>query len=368
MRTITRGSMLAALLAAVALTAACAGAPELRDATPVAGARPATAPSTTKSPTTTVPAAPPSGVAHAAARTESRIGGCPVFPRDHFLNATNVDRLPVHPDSNRWTAYLARGGTAARLGVPSSSVWEGSRGGMPFNVVDSRQTGFSRVVLSPDWTATSHRGGYPIPKDPMVEGYPGVAFDKHLLMVDVADCTGYELIQYEPTTYRLIGLHTAMAGTRYRLDDGDHTAYTTNAAGTPMIGQYAMADEVVAGRLAHVIGFCTDELSSKVVWPARSSDGKDRSPDAPPMGTWLRLKADVDLRKFSGQARTIAEALRRHGMVLTDTCGHQFALFGESSSRWNATELAQLRNLTARNFEVVDPTPMKRSNSSFRIN
>jgi hypothetical protein len=360
MRTITRtkagaiGMVLAALF-----TGACSPAPEVREDTK---------PNLTFAPssTTTLPVAGPAP-SFAASATRTSVEGCRIFPPDHFLNAQNIDRLPVHPRSADWTASLAKGG--ARLGVPSSDIWQGARSGMPFNVVDSRTTPMSNVMLNPNYIGLDiqHTGGYPIPAQPRIEGYPSAQWDKHLLMIDVADCSAYELIGYEPATFRLFGFHSALSGVRYDLNSSERPVLTTNSAGTPMIGQYAMADEVISGNLAHVLGFCTNEISPRHEWPARASDGKSAAADAPPMGTWLRLKGDVDVRRFTGQARTIAEALRNHGMVLTDTCDGDFGLFGESSDQWIAAEMNQLRTLSPLQFEAVDTSPMRRSTTSFAV-
>jgi hypothetical protein len=299
------------------------------------------------------------------------IAGCSTHPRDHFLNASNVDELPVHPMSDTWVEFL--GGDATPLEQPPSSktfVTDGGvvlRGGMPINVVDSRTTPRSKVVFNTAYSTSSYTGGYPIPLRPLVQGHPGVAWDRHVLILDTADCNAYEIIGYEPLAYEAFGVHTGLVGVRYRLDTVAQPRFTTNAARTPMMGQYLMHDEVANGRVDHPIGFCSDRIGTGFIWPARNSDGLVRSTDAMPMGAWLRLRGDVDIEQFTGQARTIVEALREHGTLLTDTCGGRFALLAENSVNWIDAETAQLRALRASDFEVVDVTPMKVSDDSFQI-
>jgi hypothetical protein len=128
-----------------------------------------------------------------------------------------------------------------------------------------------------------------------------------------------------------------------------------------------MGDEVEAGRVEHPIGFCSDTVGTEHVWPARTSDGVHEGLGAAPMGTWIRLRGDFALERFTGQARPIAEGLRRHGAILTDTCGQRLGILAENSDRWIDTELDQIRALTAADFEVVDATPMMRSEESFAI-
>lgn len=299
------------------------------------------------------------------AKGDRTIGGCKVFPRDHFLNAREVDTLPVHPRSAEYVRFL--GGKDTPIKVPRSTLWEGSRPGMPINVVDSRQIGMSEVQLNTGWSSRGWFGGYPIPKNPRIQGDPGAAWDRHLLIVDVADCTAYELIQYDPLIHRLTGLHTAMSGVRYSLSTTDMPLKTTNVANTPMIGQYVMVDEANSGKVEHLIAFCSSTTGKGVTWPARMSDGQWDRPDAPPIGTWMRLRLDVPIGHLKGQARAIAEAMREHGLVLTDTCGHRFSVLGENSPHWNKSEMAALAKLTVADFEAVDASLMKRSDDSFRI-
>jgi hypothetical protein len=238
---------------------------------------------------------------------------------------------------------------------------------MPINVVDSRITGFSDVMINPSASSKAYRGRYPIPPNPKVQGHPSAQWDKHLLMVDVADCTVYELIQYDPLIVALTGRHSALSGTRYPLDSVEWPGITTNSPNTPMIGQYVLHQEVVDGDVRHPIGFCTDSISTAHQWPARASDGRVDSPSAMPMGAWIRLRSDADLAGFGPGARTVARALREHGAVLTDTCSHDFHLMAENSSRWNDDDLQALRSLTAADFEVVDVRPMQADAGSFRI-
>ena len=351
-----------ALIIGLALiSGACAASPESDDAV---ASKPSTPPVTApvNAPTTSVATNP--NLSFVASATTAKIGDCQLFPPDHYLNATNVDRLPVHPKSAQWTSFLARNGRTMK--APSPNIWNGARPGMPINVVDSRTQPMRNVVLDDSWTAHNYKGAYPIPSAPKLEGYPSAEWDRHLIIVDVADCSAYELIQYDPIL-GAFGIHKALSGVRYSLTSTDRPRITTNAADTPMVGQYAMVDEVRSGRIAHALAFCTTDLASSYVWPARRSDGKLSADTAPPMGAWLRLKSNVDLSKFTGQARVIAEALRRHGMILTDTCGHQMSLMAENSDQWNSKEMEQLSRLTATQIEAVETQHMVRSTTSFAV-
>ena len=359
------------LSALAVLAAGCAATPDnLSDS---AGDTTATAPLRDGTPTTaatptTRPARPPAGVPASTFRSATApqsLGGCSLHPADHFLNATNVDTLPVHPESATWLAGI--GGDSAILKFPSSRIWESARSGMPINVVDSRIIGFTNVAMNPWGSSRSYRGPYPIPANPKVQGAPSAQWDKHLLIIDVADCSAYELIQYDPVIVALTGVHSALNGSHYPLDTTDFPYITTNAPQTPMIGQYVMRSEVLAGDVDHAIGFCSNRISTKFQWPARRSDGLVTSSDAMPMGTWIRLRSDADTSGFGPGASTVARALREHGAVLTDTCAHPFHLMAENSSGWNDSDLQALRTLNANDFEVVDSASMRADTTSLRI-
>lgn len=305
-------------------------------------------------PVTTTPR--PTANTFRATTVTARMAGCQMFPRDHVLNAVNVDQLPVHPRSAEWLAHM--GGSATPLRFPTSRIWESARGGMPFNIVDSRQIGFSRVFINAVY-GNSYTGPFPLPSRPMVQGHPSAQWDRKVIVLDTAGCVGYEIIQYDPLIAELTGRHNGIGGARYTLDTSARPTTWTTASRLPVLGQHVLVDEARAGRVDHVIGFCSDRISPTHQWPAAASDGID--PAAMPMGAWIRLRSDVDTSAFGPGSRAVAEALRARGAVLTDTCAHRFHLFGENSPDWNDADLQMLRSLTAADFEVVDPTPMRMS-------
>lgn len=351
LRTITLGLGLTALVAA-----GCSAAP---DGAVEAPPRPVLRPSTTTIPG---PAPAPAGQ-HRLSATVARIGDCSMFPPDHYLNAVNIDQLPVHPRSNTWLNDMGR---STKVNFPSSKVWDGARSGMPVNVVDSRETGFTAVMMNPFWPSSYYGGKYPLPSSPKVQGYPSAQWDRHLLIVDTADCMAYELIQYDPLLGAL-GMHSALSGARYPLTSTDRLPTATNAPKTPMLGQYVLADEVAAGEIPHVMAFCSDRISTRSVWPAKASDGAVAGDGTLPMGAWLRLRDDVDTSRFGPQSATVAEALRERGAVLTDTCGHRFHVMAENSSAWDDADLASIEALDMDDFEVVDASGLAADGTSFRI-
>ena len=301
--------------------------------------------------------------------TTATLGGCRVFPADHYMNATNVNSLPVRAESAAWLNSI--GGASTNLVAPSSNIWQGSRPGTPMNIVDSRSTGFKPVTFGHDWSAKSYLGPYPLAAAPVLQGAPNLsgAWDKRLMVVDSAECMAYELIQYNQVWNGTSFNRNALAGARYPLNSNDMPLGTTNAPNTPMIGQYVLNSEVKSGTIPHVMAFCSQNtrISTNSLWPARKSDGFNTAADAMPMGTWIRLGSNIDPSSFTGGTRVIVEALQTRGAILTDSCAHQFSLLAENSADWNNADMAQLTRLTPADFQVVDSAIMKVSDSSYAV-
>ena len=70
------------------------------------------------------------------------------------------------------------------------------------------------------------------------------------------------------------------------------------------------------------------------------------------MGLRLRLKAGYGLGGFSGPARTIAEAMKRYGLIVADN-GSNWYFSGSSDRRWDDENLNQLKRIPGSAFEVV---------------
>lgn len=239
---------------------------------------------------------------------------------------------------------------------------------MPLNVVDSRTTR-AIDVEGGTYAYASDLRGHPIPASARLEGWPTIAWDRHMLIVDTATCTASEFFHVTPPWENLTG--------RWRADTAIKTDLRSN---TPRAGGSAMAsglsllagmiryDEVASGRINHVVSITVPTIKdAPPVWPATRSDGRSKLTHAPAMGTWLRLRADIDLSALRPQARIVARALQEHGAIISDTNNHGLALAGEPDDRWDDEDLATLGTLSAQDFEVIDPTAMKVRDGSHQI-
>ena len=127
---------------------------------------------------------------------------------------------------------------------------------------------------------------------------------------------------------------------------------SADAAGLPIFPGLVRYDEVAAGRLEHAIRVTFESTRDAWVHPASHCAGDTASSGAPPMGLRLRLKAGYGLGGFSGHARTIAEAMKRYGLIVADN-GSNWFFSGSSDRRWDDENLNQLKRIPGSAFEVV---------------
>jgi hypothetical protein len=289
------------------------------------------------------------------------LGGCQAFPDppaslsptapslpDEAAWNQDVSRAPVAPSSAATIAYIdAHGGDFLHPDFGSPRAY-----GFPYAVV-----GAGQPRLPVHYTAygdESDPGPFPIPAGAPVEGGARSDGDRHVIAVDRSSCTLYEL-------YRGFFSHSgrphwnADAGTRWDLGSTalrPDSWTSADAAGLPIFPGLVRYDEVAAGKLEHAIRVTFDSTRDAWVHPASHCAGDTADPDAPAMGTRLRLKAGYGLGGFSGGARTIAEALKRYGMIVADN-GSNWYFSGTSDRRWDDENLDQLKRIPGSAFQVV---------------
>jgi hypothetical protein len=175
-----------------------------------------------------------------------------------------------------------------------------------------------------------------------------------VLVVDRARCVLYEL-------YRAFfvsrgrdhwnadsGVSWNLRSTALRRD-----SYTSaDAAGLPVFSGLVRFDEVKRGRIDHAIRVTFESTRDAWIHPASHCAGDTSNPNAPPMGTRLRLKAGYGLGRFSGAAKVIARALKRYGFIVADN-GSNWFFSGTSDRRWPDENLNQLKRIPGSAFEVV---------------
>ena len=134
----------------------------------------------------------------------------------------------------------------------------------------------------------SDPGPFPIPKGAPVEGGNGSDGDRHVLVVDRAGCTLYELYRafFVRAGRSLTGTPTPGVAWDLRSTALRPDSWTSaDAAGLPIFPGLVRYDEVAAGQLEHAIRVTFDSTRNAWVHPASHCAGDTSDPSAPPMGT-----------------------------------------------------------------------------------
>jgi len=283
------------------------------------------------------------------------IAGCPVFPPDNPWNQ-RVDGLPVAKNS----ATLIRSiGLDAHFHADfGSGMWDGGPIGIPYVVVGGHQR---RVPVRFHYASESDRGRYPLPRDAPIEGGPQATGDRHTIVVDRDACKAYELYDARPVR----GGRSWRAGSgvvwNLRSNRLRPPRWTSaDAAGLPLLAGLARYDEVASGAIRHALRFTAPRTRTAFLWPARHESGQSRSRALPPMGLRVRLKRSVSLRGLPRQARIIALAMKRYGLMLADN-GAPWYVSGAPDPRWIGRQLHSLDRLSGRDFEVVSTAALSRA-------
>ena len=298
----------------------------------------------------------PSDPASAAA---SPAGTCPIFPADNVWHA-DVSRLPVLANSATLVASI--GASAAVHADFGSGSWDGGPIGIPVTTVPAGQ---AAVPVSFQYRSESDPGPYPVPANAAVEGGPSSDGDRHVIVFDPAHCRDYELFAARPAG----GGWQAGSGAVFDLrGDALRPAGWTSAdaAGLPILAGLVRYDEVAAGRIDHAIRVTVPHSRNSYVWPARHAASSSADPALPPMGLRLRLKASVNLAGLPAQARIVAQAMQRYGVIVADN-GSPWYISGEPDQRWSNDALHALGGLHGSDFEALDTAGLMADQSSARV-
>jgi hypothetical protein len=264
---------------------------------------------------------------------------CTVFPAGNVWN-TPVDGLPVLAGGATYIDTIGRTDTFHM----DFGSWSGY--GIPYQVVDAATP---RSAVTFDYADESDPGPYPIPASPLIEA----GSDRHMLLVDRDACRLYELYAVRRT---VAGGWTAGSGAIWDLGSNAlrPAGWTSaDAAGLPMLPGLVRYDEVASGEINHALRFTAPATRRSYVYPARHFASDSTSASLPPMGLRLRLSATADLSGLSHDARVIAVALQRYGMILADN-GSPWYVSGMSDPRFSDDVLHELDRFTGNDLQVVD--------------
>lgn len=276
------------------------------------------------------------------------VGGCDVFPADNAWN-TPIDDAPVHADSAAIVSRIQS--TGGRL---HPDFGENPLYGIPYVVVPP-----SQPVVPITYTAygdESDPGPFPVPLDAPVEGGQSSDGDRHVLVVRAGTCELFELYR----AFRSGSGWQADSGARFDLDSNALRPLgwtSADAAGLPILPGLVRYDEVAAGEIRHAIRVTFARTRRGYILPATHFASSSDDPDLPPMGMRFRLKASFDVSSLTGQARVIATAMQRYGLIVADN-GSNWYFQGAPSLGWDDDDLGQLKSIDGSWFEAVDSGPV----------
>ena len=270
--------------------------------------------------------------------------GCPIFPGTNVWNK-RVDALPVDPHSADYLSNIPQG-----IGVhPDFGSFQGY--GIPINVVGGSQ---KRKRVRFRYKDQSDHVGYPIPKHPKIER----GSDAHMLIVDRGHCRLYELFAAHKTAS---GWHAGSGATwDLRSNHLRPAGWTSaDAAGLPILPGLVRWNEVRKGVIDHALRVTMPETCKGFIYPARHQAGSQSDcSQYPPMGLRVRLRGDYPVQNLPRQARVIAIAMQRYGIIVADN-GTEWFVQGASNAHFNDDGLHHLNEITRADFVVVDTSTLR---------
>ena len=274
-----------------------------------------------------------------------------IFPADNAWNR-DISTEPVDPNSAN---LIASCGATRSLHPDFGTEYDGVPWGIPYVTVRGDQP---RVPVSFYYADESDPGPYPVPPNAPIEGGVGSSGDRHVIVLDVDNWKLYELFDARPVN----GGASWSAGSGAIFDLSSNALRpagwtSADAAGLPIFAGLARYDEVASGALRHALRFTCPTTRRAYVPPARHYASSQTSPNLPPMGMRVRLKASVDISTFPSDVQVILTALKKYGMILADN-GGGFFVSGAPDPRWNDANIDTMKRIKGSDFEVVLMTGM----------
>jgi len=217
----------------------------------------------------------------------------------------------------------------------------------------------------------------PVPADANIEGSADLSCDPsrntdgqgdcHLLVAERDEQKLYEIYQGNQTGDSITanGFFVWDLNKAYPDDLRGDQCTSADAAGFPIAALTPTADEVASGAVNHALRFIlpNDRMKAEAyVHPATHAGGPESTEaDAPPYGVRFRLKPDFDESGYTEPQKVILEALKKHGMLLSD--GGDIALtFADdrtSTAKWAdlGIDAQTFSGIDVDQFEVVELGP-----------
>lgn len=299
-----------------------------------------------------------------------------LFPSDNWWNV-RVDTAPLDPRSADIVGWI---GTTRGM----HPDFGGDDTGNPpaiYGMVHFSVPGTQPLVPVPfdygdsDAGAPGRPPGYPIPPEAKTNakwiegGYPGNANpggDKHMLIVDRDNRLLFELwnLRCAPTGSPSCSW-AAGSGAAWSLDTNARRPFgwtSADAAGLAILPGLVRYSEVYSGTpISHAFRVTTRGVNG-FVYPASHDATTSTNPNAPALGTRLRLRQDFTLSSYPSGATAadraamdrVVAAMKTYGLIVADT-GSDMYVSGAYDTRWNnGVWNPFFSRIKAGDFEVVE--------------
>ena len=245
-----------------------------------------------------------------------------------WLASLDASTTDLHPD------YGPSGNRKAPYGIPSVVVSPSQR----------------LIPIKFQYASQSDEGPYPFSASTPIEH----GSDHHAIMVNPSTCKLFELweAKYNPSGESTAGSGAIWSLTSNKLRPPGWTS--ADAAGLPILPGLVNFDEVKSGSMHHAIRFTAACTQQSYIWPARHEAGSSDA-NCPPMGARFRLRAGFSLpaAQCAAMCQTVITTMKTYGLILADN-GSNWYFQGTADTRWTTTEVDQLKQIPASDFEAVD--------------
>jgi hypothetical protein len=258
-------------------------------------------------------------------------------------------------DSNSTAIINDIGATTGLHADFGAGLYQGSTIGIPYTVVNVQQP-----LIGVNYTQSgseSDPGPMPVALNDPIEGYPNPGNgDRHVLVLDNANCFLYELYSSYPQT----STWNAGSAAVWDLLGNEQRPYTwtsADAAGLPIFAGLVRYDEVAAGAINHAIRFTLNNSRAAFTPPASHWAANTSDPLAAPMGMRMRLKSSFNVSGYSAANQVILNAFKKYGIIMADN-GSSMYISGAPDDRWDNSDLHNLGQVHASDFEVIQLSPV----------
>jgi hypothetical protein len=284
----------------------------------------------------------------------------------------DISTAPVAADSATVVNFVAQNNWR-KLKPDFGFEWEGVPAGIPITVVDG-STCRKVTPSSIEYAEHSYTGPIPLPNVLLIEGVPqggynDVGGDRHMIILDRENGLLYELF----AVYKDVLNDTIKCGSvakfDTKIDDRWFHNYTSaDASGYAIAPLLIHPKEILNGEINHATRAIFFQTRKGYVDPARhwaavaregglTSDVND--PRLPPMGSRFRLNPDrFDISTLPQEARTIARAWQKYGMITVDNGSSCFfsGVADLSLDQGQIDAMHEVGRIPFTAFDMIQPT------------